>query len=447
MHRMFRLSAVMVCVFLILGAQPLLRPVAAQSTLPDANSLDPAILQKWMELLYDRIEAEAIDAPAASRLYAYAGVTGYQAVQPGIPEGITMAGQVNDLPDTPTPEPGEAIDWISAANAALSTVIASFFPEDAAETQQMITQLRESQIRTRSNQIDAAVVEASTTYGDSVAQVILEWISTDGYIEAQMISAEYEPPTGDPSFWVPTEDGMRAVEPYWGRIRPFALYDVDSCWQNFNITFDTTPGSTFYLQAMETMEVGNNLTREQRDIATFWVDTPGITGTPAGHWIMIASQMVDHLDLRLGMSSMMFGLVGIAVGDSFISAWSTKYQLNLLRPESYIQTYIDENWQPFIESPGFPEYPSGHSVVSAAAAEVLTGMFGTVAFTDRSGRRHRLGERSFTSFEQAAMEAAISRIYGGIHFRAAVENGIDMGRCVGENVLEYVTLRSTPQGE
>jgi membrane-associated phospholipid phosphatase len=162
---------------------------------------------------------------------------------------------------------------------------------------------------------------------------------------------------------------------------------------------------------------------------------------------MIESQLVDTLGLKLDRTSMMYALVGVALGDSFIAAWSQKYQINLLRPVTYINEYIDPAWEPFIASPGFPEYPSGHSVVSGAAAEVLTGMFNTVAFTDASVRKHGMEPRSYTSFWAAANEAAISRMYGGIHYREAIENGLRTGQCIGQNVLNYVLLRSVPQGE
>ncbi len=413
--------------------------------LPVAADLEADVLVQWMDLLYQRVEANTVDAPAASRLYAYAGITAYQSVLGGIPEGFSLSGQLTSMPDMPYPEEGVAIDWISSANGALSTVISSFFPSDDRETQQAITALRDTQGRARERAVGEEVVAASLEYGDSVGEVIKEWIATDGYTEAKEMV--WEIPTGDLSFWVPTREGMKAVEPYWGTIRPFALYYADACAVQPNMEFSTDENSTFYAQALEVKNIGDRLTPEQKDIARFWVDTPGQTGAPAGHWVMIQNQMVDVLDLKLERASMMYALVGAALGDSFISAWSLKYQINLLRPETYIQEYIDPRWEPFIASPGFPEYPSGHSVASAAAAEVLTGMFGTVAFTDNSVRRHGMRPRSFTSFEAAATEAAISRIYGGIHFRAAVENGIDQGRCVGRNVLDYIALRSRPQGE
>lgn len=447
MKKMIRRGMLLAALLLGLGLFALpARPSSAQDgvSVPAAeHSAD--ILAKWMQLLYDRVEAEAISAPAAARLYAYAGVTAYQSVLPGIPEGLSMSGQLNGMDMIVDLDEGAEYDWPSSANAALSTVIAGLFPADSQQTQRAIQALRTGHQRSRERAVDPEVVARSMAYGDEVGQLILEWMSLDYFAETR--GMEYEPPTGDPSYWVPTRPGMQAVEPYWGQIRPFAMYYPDQCAVKHNMPFSTDPNSTFYLQALETKTIGDNLTREQREIAQFWVDTPGESGTPAGHWVLIANQLIDVLGLKLDRAAMMYGLLNIALGDAFISAWSLKYQVNLLRPETYINQYIDPRWNPLIESPGFPEYPSGHSVVSGAAAEVLTQMFGQVAFTDRSSRRHGLPERSFTSFEAAAYEAAISRIYGGIHFREAVENGLRQGRCVGQHVLNYVLLRSIPQGE
>lgn len=408
---------------------------------------EPDVNVKWMQLLYDRIQAEKVSAPGASRLYAYAGVTAYQSILPGIPEGISLSGQLTELPDTPQIDPESVYDWPSSANGALSTVIAGLFPEDAADTQRAITALRDSQTKARERTVDAEIVERSLDYGDQVGEVILEWVSTDNFAETRDMNPDYEYPTGDESLWLPTADGMKAVEPYWGQIRPFALYYADACAQRHNMDFSTDPESAFYAQALEVKTTGDDLTQWQKDTARFWVDTPGETGTPAGHWVLIESQLVDELGLKLDRSAMMYALTGVALGDSFIAAWSQKYQINLLRPVTYINGYIDPQWQPFIASPGFPEYPSGHSVVSGAAAEVLTGMFNTVAFTDDSKRRQGMEPRSYTSFLAAANEAAISRLYGGIHYREAIENGVRMGQCIGQNVLNYVLLRSVPQGE
>ena len=446
MKTIWRISLLsMVALTLGLLVLPQSNRVVAQETSVPANDLEPTILVKWMQLLYDRVEADKISAPAGSRLYAYAGITGYQSILPGMPDGISMSGQLTSLPDMPQPDEGQVYDWVSVANGSLSTVIGGLFPKAATDTQNAVKRLRETETQARQSKLDPKIVKASLAYGDTVAATILDWVATDNFAETRNL--KWETPTGDPSLWIPTAKDMKEVEPFWGQIRPFALYSADACAVQPNLPFDGAKGSSFYMQALEVKTVGDNLTNEQKDIARFWVDTPGQTGTPAGHWVLIENQVTDVLGLKLERASMMYALVGIALGDSFISAWSLKYQINLIRPVSYIQQYIDPKWQSFIASPGFPEYPSGHSVVSEAAAEVLTGMFGTVAFTDRSGQKHNLGERSFTSFEAAATEAAISRLYGGIHYRAAIENGMRQGRCVGRNVLDYISLRSQPQGE
>jgi hypothetical protein len=199
---------------------------------------------------------------------------------------------------------------------------------------------------------------------------------------------------------------------------------------------------------MEVKEVGDNLTDQQRETARFWVDTPGQTGAPSGHWVSIENQLVEQLGLNLGRASEMYALAGMAMGDAFISTWALKYEVLLLRPETYIHEYIRRSWQPYIQTPPFPEYPSGHSVVSGAASEVLTTMFGVVAFTDRTHviYKHEPLVRSFTSFVAAADEAAISRLYGGIHYRVAIENGLRQGQCVAQQVLNNVQLRPIPQG-
>lgn len=420
-----------------------LLPAAAQS-LPSvpATEQPPTLAVRWMQLLYDRIQAEGISAPAASRLYAYAGIALYEAVQPGIPNSFSMGRQLNGMPDMPAIDTEAVYDWQTTANGALSTVLTDLLPPDSAAH---IERLRQTQRNDRARTQDDDVIERSLDFGDSVARVILNWAAADNYEATRGLP--YELITGDPSYWVFTAPGMTAVEPHWGMIRPFALYYADSCAIRLKMPFSTDHDSTFYKQALEVIEVGRNLTPEQKDIARRWVDTPGGSGTPAGHWVLIENQLVELLDLKLDMAAMMYALTGVALADAFISAWSLKYQEPLLRPITYIHSYIDPTWTSFVENPGFPEYPSGHSVVSGAAAEVLGTMFGVVAFTDRSSRRLGFDDRSYTSIEAAAYEAAISRLYGGIHFRAAVERGLRQGQCVGQNVLKFVRLRPIPQGE
>jgi hypothetical protein len=417
----------------------------AAASSPLTEHLDPTPVVEWMNLFYRVVEAEGASAPGAARLYGYAGITIYESMLPGMPINNTLAGQIWHMPDMPLPEEDMIYDWLSANNGAMAAVTKGLFPDASAQTVEAVDSMRQSQIEAREAEVGAEVVERSLAFGESVAEAILEWAAADGY--DRFHGVEYNAPPGE-SRWVPTTDGTAAVEPYWGQLRPFVLDFGADCAVQPNMEYDTSPTSTFYLQALEVVETGRTLTEEQQQIARFWVDTPGITGTPAGHWIAITSQMVSHLDLTLDRAAEAYALVGMAVNDAFISCWWLKYQVNLLRPVTYIQANIRRSWAPYIETPPFPEYPSGHSVVSAAAAEVLTRLFGTVAFIDETHLmfNHEPLRRSFLSFEHAAQEAAISRLYGGIHFRSAIENGMRQGRCIGDRINRLIRLNPIRQG-
>jgi hypothetical protein len=345
------------------------------------------------------------------------------------------------MPFLPQPQEGVVYDWLSTCNGAMATVAERLFSNSTPQTYQAIADLRRAQADARAAVVGAAVVERSLELGVAMGRVLLDWAAQDGYAEWR--GRAFVLPEGE-GLWVPTTAGAPPIGPYWGRLRPFVLPDADHCAVALNVPYSTDPESTFYLQAMEVVETGRNLTPEQKEIARYWIGKPGASGTPAGHWLSIANQLVVRLDLPLDRAAEMYAMVGMALGDAFISAWSLKYQVNLLRPVTYIRANIDPNWSTYVETPSFPEYPSGHSVVSAAAAEVLTELFGGVAFTDETHLiyDHEPLRRSFTTFEAAATEAAMSRLYGGIHYRSAIENGMRQGRCIGQQVSENVRLRS-----
>ena len=340
-----------------------------------------------------------------------------------------------------------AYDWPAVANGSLSTVLHGLFEDGMDETHERIYTLRDQYIVERTDAVGNTVAQRSLALGDEIGEALVEWIATDGYAEISQM--EYELPTGDPAFWALTTEGSEPMEPFWGLMRPFGLDYAERCNIPLRMDFSTDPDSTFYKQALEIVDAVDNNTDEQREVALFWIDTPGITGAPSGHWVMIGVQLAEQYDLPLSRTAEMFMLLNTAISDAFISAWVLKYDVNLVRPVTYVQENIRRSWNPYVETPPFPEYPSGHSVVSGAAAEVLTVMFGQTAFTDRTPiiNGHEAFERSFTSFEAAAAEAAISRLYGGIHYRAAIENGLRQGRCVGQQVLVNIRLRSIPQGE
>jgi hypothetical protein len=190
--------------------------------------------------------------------------------------------------------------------------------------------------------------------------------------------------------------------------------------------------SAFYKEAFEVYEVKRNMSPEQRAVARFWSDDPMLSSTPPGHWISIALQILDRDGVTADKSAEILARLGVALADSFVACWHSKFQYDLLRPVTYIRRVIDPGWEALLNTPPFPEYPSGHSTQSGAAAMVLTSFFGdNFAFEDATHQTDGIKPRSFPSFWAAAEEAGISRLYGGIHFRSAIERGLEQGRCVG----------------
>ena len=208
--------------------------------------------------------------------------------------------------------------------------------------------------------------------------------------------------------------------------------------------FSTNNGSDFYAAALEVYNVGVGLTTEQKTIADYWADGPGATGTPAGHWIAIVSQIARNDRLTLTRAAEAYARVGIAVNDAFIACWNAKFVFNLQRPVTYIRANINATWSSYIVTPNFPTYTSGHSSQSGAAAGVLTAMFGIKGFTDTTHTDHglvpALTPRTFNSFDEAAAEAAISRLYGGIHYTFDNANGLVCGQCIGQKIQERVSF-------
>jgi hypothetical protein len=192
---------------------------------------------------------------------------------------------------------------------------------------------------------------------------------------------------------------------------------------------------------MQLYNTSQTLTNEQRAIANFWADGATQTGTPPGHWVSIAGQLLVQQEMNLADAAEAYARAGIAVHDAFISCWKAKYQLNAMRPITFVQAYIDANWSSLLTTPNFPSCPSGHSTSSGAASGALEGLFGTVAFTDHTQDALGLPARSFTSLQQAADEAAISRLYAGIHYASDNDIGLVQGSCLGNLINSKLHFR------
>lgn len=402
---------------------------------PDQH--DAQVPLAWFALHLKLVkETPGFSPPVASRAFGYAGVALYEAVVPGMPVYRSLAGQLSGLDDLPEAAREQQHHWPAVANSALAVITRLLFANASTANKAAISALElwfANQFRPL---LQPEIFQRSVSQGKSVAEAIYTWSLSDGGHESYLknLPYTYKVPTG-PRLWVPTAPNFsRALQPYWGNNRPFVLNAGSECQAPPHPPYSEQPGTRFYDEMMEVYKAVNNLTREQRAIAEFWSDNPGETATPPGHSISILNQVIRQKQINLGVAAEAYAKLGMAVADAFIACWRTKYQYNLLRPITCIQSLMDPDWNPIMNTPPFPEFTSGHSVQSGAMAQVLTDLFGVVAFTDHTHDNRGFAPRSFPSFFVAADEAAISRLYGGIHFRSAIELGVEQGKCVGQKI-------------
>lgn len=395
----------------------------------------------WMWLTCRIVADQSRDnPPQAGRVYSYACITIYQCVVPGMPLNRSLSGQLKEMPRMPLAYPTTEYDWPSVLTGAMPVILRGLFRELYTPSNNMINNMYNRQKNERLALKSTEVVERSLLYGENVANTILNWADNDGFYD--ILGRPYTPPprSQNPANWEPINPGDTCVEPYWGTLRTFALPTADYNTLPPSFLFDTTVGSPFYNDQYEIYQLRTNATQEQKDIALFWRDKQ-LTPQPPGHWVSILNQIIKRDNISLDRAAECFAYLGIALGDAFIAAWHAKFHFNYLRPQSYIRDYIQPGWTPYLPTPPFPDYPSGHSTSSGTCSYVLTHLLGTVAFTDTTHLRIGMAPRSFNSFFEAADECSNSRVYGNIHYRNACENGVLMGKNIGQTIVEKVKLK------
>ncbi|MBK8082493.1 MAG: vanadium-dependent haloperoxidase [Devosia sp.] len=382
--------------------------------------------------------------PVASRAFGYLGVAVYEAAAGGSDRLVSLAGQLNGLEAVPQREAGAVYDEAVIAHTVMATMVRSFFSNTGPTGQRAVAAADRKWGAEAAVGVPQDVIERSTAFGILLAESVIEWSRGDGGAEVENLGfpLDYALPSGEGK-WVPTSPialQQAPLLPQWGTVRPFAAPMGISCPIPPPPDYSTDPQSQFYREAVEVRDVSRALTAEQAAIARFWSDDPMLSTTPPGHWISIALQVAEAQQLPLDRSVDLLARLGVAMSDAFIGCWREKYVHNLIRPISYIRSQIDPAWEPILITPPFPEYPSGHSTVSGAAATVLTAFFGEdFAFVDATGSPDGRPPRTFPSFWAAADEAGISRLYGGIHYRAAIAFGLDQGRCIGAYTVALTT--------
>ena len=410
---------------------------------------DPNLFHESMQKLTDVIVYDIFSPPVASRIYVYPTIAAYEVLINDYPKYKSFAGQLNGLNAVPKPDLNKEYSFPIASLHAFITI-----GKDLIFSENKINEFQKDIFKKlKEKGIPKDIYDRSIAYGDEVANHIKKWYNEDNYKQTRSFP-KYTIQRDDEESWKPTPpDYMEGIEPHWNKIRTLV---IDSSNQ-FIITpppkFSLDKTSKFYKDLIEVYEIGNNLTDEQKDVASFWDCNPYVSHhsghamfatkkiTPGGHWIGITKIASKKAELNLMETIHTYSMVSIGLFDAFIVCWDEKWRSILVRPETLINQYIDEAWIPLLQTPPFPEYTSGHSVISRSAANILTFLLGNnFEFLDTTEEIYGLKARKFDSFIQASDEAAISRIWGGIHYMPAITYGVDQGDKVGNFVIENLDL-------
>jgi hypothetical protein len=448
------------------------------------------MMAEWMHTLYGAIRAERVSPPVAARFMGYASAALYSGLAAANPKLPPLTGVLNGLKELPQGDPGRRYDGTMTAIHAERVVLDSLLREGLPTTRASIVRLVDSLAAVRLKQSIGEEVRASSEdLGRKIGLAIVAWSRADGFDSTR--GRPYKPPAGE-GLWLndnpatvyaaqnlsgastlvvpgnpsnamqpggtsdrnlivnrpkksatlPAVNMSGATEPYWYQVRTFVLERWNACVIPAAPEYSTDTASALYKNANEVYQVHQHLTDEQKTIALYWADNAGESGTPVGHWLAIAGQMVSEEHLSAEDAAKLMVMTAVAQADAFYAAWGYKYQYNLLRPRTYIRRMIDSTYEPYIPTPPFPEHPAGHATQSSAAASVMTALMGTVAFEDSSGLWIGHDVRKFPSFKAAADEAGISRIYAGIHYPSGNEAGKTLGKCVGDQVVQKFKVQA-----
>lgn len=405
-----------------------------------------------VEKSIDIMVHDIFSPPVASRVFVYPNIAAYEILAQNSTKLESLSGKLTDLTSIPI------VDSTKHVNLELAAIMAHMeISKGLIFSEDQFLELQDSLYGTW-EKTNAKEFKVSKDYATEVVAHIKAWMDKDNYNQTRTMS-KFMVDIDDPSRWQPTPPSyMDGIEPHWNKIRPFVLDSAQQFRPETHPKFSLNKGSKFYDELLEVYDVSKEITKkgdstEEIEIAQFWDCNPFVSVTrghfmfatkkisPGAHWILIAkiASETAHADFEETVNA--YTMTSIAIADAFISCWDEKFRSNLIRPETLINQHIDPDWLPILQTPPFPEYTSGHSVASGAASVVLTEIFGdNFSFNDTSEIPYGLPARNFNSFYEASSEAAISRLYGGIHYRAAIEVGLDQGKKVGHLVAERLNL-------
>lgn len=401
--------------------------------------------------IVDIITHDIFAPPVASRIFTYASIAGYEAQIPGNPKFKSFTNQLNGLKPALQPEAGAEYCFPVCGSIAMMKVgKALTFSGDSIEVYR--TELIK---KFEKLGVPNDVMSRSIAYGDAVGNHILTWAANDNYKELRT-ATKYAVKFEKLETWKPTGPMYSdALEPHWGEMRTLVLDSASQFRPERPAPFSKEKGSLLYKQAMEVYDSVANNNDFTRETAKYWDDNAmatEVTGhvmmtkkkiSPGGHWIMIADNVTRQKGYDVMQTAETFAMVSIGLYEAFISCWKEKYESEYIRPETYINQFINKEWTPFLQTPPFPEYTSGHSVITGSAATILTEYIGdNYTFSDSTEMYLNFKPRTYNSFMAASNEAALSRMYGGIHFRPAIENGQTQGKAVGKYIISKIKTKN-----
>jgi hypothetical protein len=373
----------------------------------------------------------------ADRAQGYCGIALYEAVVQGMPTEQTLQGQLTDFPTMPEPEPGMVYHWAASGNAALAEMNRRLFPSASATNKASVDSLETALQADFASDVDAETLQRSIEFGKAVASAVFEWAATDG-------SANTNPPyvpSGGAGTWVSTPPNFPTAFNAYASQRRLLVPGVASGTTLSPLpAYSTVPGSEFYNMVKDVYDKSLVLTPGQTATALYTRDTPGYPG--GAHFVMILSQTLAKALPTLDIAAVAYAKVGITQHDATVICFMNKYSFNVVRPITYIRDVMGHpNWNPLFNTPGHPEFPSGHSTISTAVTEALTDVFGdNFALTLNTYAYIGLPNRSYTSFKAMANEFSDARVFAGIHYQETCDKSQQLGKKVAENVLSTVNF-------
>jgi hypothetical protein len=383
--------------------------IILSSSLNSNAQQKPETLHELNQLLINTVMDDLFTPPVAARIYTYPNIAFYECIIHSDTSFKTLTGKLTGLHSLPMPSPSNKMDYYVAGCYAFS-----FVAQALVGTEEKFSNWRVDFSHRIVKNIDNDVIRYSIRYGKLMADSIIAWAKRDNYIESKGMMRTVL--SEEPGTWKPTpSDYAAALEPNWNTLRPMILKTCSQFSPAKKLVYNTAPESEFQKNVKELYSMSKTLDSLKTSIALYWDDNPNISNqqghltyyvhkiSPGGHWLMITRQACIQNNVKLVKASQAYTLTSIAIFDAFIACWDEKYKTNLIRPVTEINQTFDANWAPLIQTPPFPEFPSGHAMISSAAATILKTLFGEkYSFTDSTEIPFGIKPRSYTSFYQAS---------------------------------------------